>query len=161
MNRLKLCPTQAGYSVQFGGGVIAQRLNGGASRFEVDVLGASHTVNLSWTTDQGGYQYLMAFHRLWQRNPSQPFLARLIIDDHQARDYQCHFVPDTLMLSAKTGKAHTVTAQIEAKAKTPDYAFDQSIVDTWGTFPADSIGRLEQLVNVDLPDALENVESVT
>lgn len=161
MNRLRLCPTQSGYSVQFGGGVIAQRLNGGASRFEVDVLGASHTVNVSWTTDQGGYQYLMAFHRLWQRNPSQPFLARLIIDDHQARDYECHFVPDTLVLSAKTGKSHTVTAQIEARAITPDHDFDQSIVDAWESGMGGGSLELEQLVNVDLPDALENVESVT
>lgn len=161
MNRLKLCPTQAGYSVQFGNGVNSQQLNGGASRFEVDVLGASHTVNLSWTTGQAGYQYLMSFYRLWQRNPSQPFLARLIIDDHQMQDYDCHFVPATFMLSAKTGKAHTVTAQIEAKAITPDYDFDQSIVDAWESGIVGGLPDLEQLVNVDLPNALENVESMT
>lgn len=161
MNRLMLPPTEAGYTATFGGGVISQKLQGGASRFEVDVLGASHTVNLSWTTDQAGYQYLMAFYRLWQRNPSQPFLARLIIDDHQMQDYDCHFVPATLMLSAKSGKAHTVTAQIEAKAITPDYDFDQSLVDAWESGMGAGMPELEQLVNVDLPNALENVEGST
>ena len=161
MNRLMLKPTQAGYSVQYGNGVNSQQLNGGASRFEVDVLGASHTVNLSWTTGQAGYQYLMAFYRIWQQNPSQPFLARLIIDDHQMQDYDCHFVPATLMLAAKTGQAHTVTAQVEARAKTPDYDFDQSLVDAWESGAFDGVNQLEQLTNVDLPDALENVESVT
>ena len=145
MNRLMLPPTEAGYTATFGGGVISQKLQGGASRFEVDVLGASHMLSLSWLTDRAGYQYLMAFYRLWQRNPSQHFLAALIIDDHQLRDYECHFVPDS------------ISAQIEAKALTPDYVFDQSLVDTWGGFPSDGFAQLEQLVNVDLPDALEDL----
>ena len=157
MNRLMLPPTEAGYTATFGGGVISQKLQGGASRFEVDVLGASHMLSLSWLTDRAGYQYLMAFYRLWQRNPSQHFLARLIIDDHQLQDYECHFMPDTMNLNAVAGLSYSVSAQIEAKAVTPDYAFDQSIVDTWGTFPADGFAQLEQLVNVDLPDALEDL----
>lgn len=161
MNRLMLPPTEAGYTANFGGGVISQKLQGGASRFEVDVLGASHMLSLAWFTDRAGYQYLMAFYRLWQRNPSQPFLAALIIDDHQLQDYECHFMPDTMNLNAVAGLSYSVSAQIEAKAITPDYAFDQSLVDAWESGMGDGVPELEQLVNVDLPDALENVESVT
>lgn len=161
MNRLMLPPTEAGYTATFGGGVISQKLQGGASRFEVDVLGASHMLSLSWLTDRAGYQYLMAFYRLWQRNPSQHFLARLIIDDHQLQDYECHFMPDTMNLTAIAGLSYSVSAQIEARAKTPDYDFDQSLVDAWESGMGDGVPELEQLVNVDLPDALENVESVT
>lgn len=161
MNRLMLPPTEAGYTATFGGGVIGQKLQGGASRFEVDVLGASHMLSLSWFTNAAGYQYLMAFYRLWQRNPSQPFIAKLIIDDHQLRDYQCHFMPDTMNLVGTEGLSYSVSAQIEAKAKTPDYEFDQSLVDAWESGVVGGLPDLEQLVNVDLPDALENVESGT
>lgn len=157
MNRLMLPPTEAGYTATFGGGVISQKLQGGASRFEVDVLGASHMLSLSWLTNRAGYQYLMAFYRLWQRNPSQHFLARLIIDDHQLRDYECHFMPDSMSLTGVQGLSYSVSAQIEAKALTPDYVFDQSLVDAWAAFPADGFAQLEQLVNVDLPDALEDL----
>lgn len=161
MNRLMLPPTEAGYTANFGGGVISQKLQGGASRFEVDVLGASHMLSLAWFTNRAGYQYLMAFYRLWQRNPSQPFIAQLIIDDHQLRDYQCHFMPDAMTLGGVQGLSYSVSAQIEARAITPDYAFDQSIVDAWESGIVGGVPELEQLVNVDLPDALENVESVT
>lgn len=161
MNRLMLPPTEAGYTATFGGGVISQKLQGGASRFEVDVLGASHMLSLSWLTDRAGYQYLMAFYRLWQVNPSQPFIAELIIDDHQLQEYECHFMPDTMTLVGVQGLSYSVSAQIEAEAITPDIVFDQAIVDAWESGMGVGMPELERLVNVDLPDALENVESVT
>lgn len=160
MNRLMLAPTENGYSVQFGNVVNSQQLQGGQSRFEVDILGASNIVAVSWLTDAGGYQYLSAFHRLWQRNPSQAFLVELIIDDHALQEYECRFVPSSFSLASLQGLAYTVNAQLEVKAKAPDEVFDQAIVDAWDGGSNDWAGQLEQLTNSDLPDALENTEEV-
>jgi hypothetical protein len=157
MNRLMLAPLQAGYSVQLGNDVISQRLEGGASRHERATIGSSHTVNLQWACPLGDYQYLMAFYRIWQRNPSQAFVMRLVIDAHVAQDYQCHFVPESIQLTSKSGAIHYVSAQVEAKALIPDDLFDEAIVTTWNAGLEDSLPLLEQLVNQDLPDALENL----
>ena len=83
MNRLKYCVTQSGYTAKVGDGVISQKLDGGASTSSLKNV--SHTANVQWVVGEGGYQYLMAFYRVWRRTPSQPFIARLIIDDGVAR----------------------------------------------------------------------------
>lgn len=160
MNRLVLKPTAAGYSAQIGLSVLMQQLEGGAPRFERNILGVSHTVSVAWTTDAGGYQYLLAFYRVWERNPSQPFLMGLIIEDHQMQDYECQFLPNSLLLSSKTGGVFNVSAQITAKALAADEIFDQAIVDAWDSGANDWTGQLDQLTNSDLPDALENTEEV-
>lgn len=161
MNRLVLKPTAAGYSAQIGLSVLMQQLEGGAPRFERNILGMSHTVSVAWTTDAAGYQYLLAFYRVWERNPSEPFLMSLIIEDHQMQDYECQFLPNSLALGSKTGGVFNVSAQITAKALAADEVFDQSIVDAWESGAFGSLNQLEQLTNADLPDALENVEPLT
>lgn len=153
MNRLQVCPLQAGYTVQYGNDTISQRLEGGASRFERAVIGTSHMAALNFALSEGGYQYLMAFFRVWQRNPSQPFIAALIIDDHQMADYQCWFMPDSISLTAKNGAVFYVSAMVEVKAMAADAEFDQAIIDGY-----DLINPLEKLANIQLADALENAE---
>lgn len=156
MQRLMLTPTAAGYDAQIGGLVLMQQLDGGQPRFERDVLGASHSVSLAWATSAAGYQYLLAFYRVWLRNPSQPFIARLIIEDHAMRDYQCQFMPNTFALSSKSGPVYNVGAQITAKALSSDDDVDNAIVMLWAAGAQDGeLPALEKLANVDLPDALD------
>lgn len=156
MNRLKYCVTQSGYSAKLGNGVISQKLDGGASRYRRSLKNPSHSVSVQWVVGEAGYQYLMAFYRVWRRNPNQAFLAKLVIDDTPAQDYQCYFA-DSPALSSKQGLIFTVSAQLEVKPLKEDETFDDFIVsvadDSNGAL-WDWVNPLDELVNIDLPNAL-------
>lgn len=165
MHKLKKCPKQEGYTFQLGNGVIRQKLDGGASRFENDIIGASHTVAVNWVVGYGDYQYLLAFYRVWERNPAMPFLADLIIDDAPLAEYECSFI-DPIQFGGKNGKVFMLSAQLEVKAKirtAQDDAIDDLIVSVRDQDQDLSklTNPLEKLANKDLRDALENVEDVT
>lgn len=153
LNRLAYCVQQSGYTVDFGNDVIAQNLDGGPSRYRRDIRRNSHLVSVSWVVKLRGYQYLTAFHRVWMRNPSQPFLAKLIIDD-ELKDYECFF-KSAIQLNSKNGPVYTLSAQLEINALIADDAMDDALVATGGS--ADIFEPLEELVNEDMPNALGGV----
>lgn len=155
LNRMMYCSTQQGYSANIGDGVIAQELDGGAPRYRRALKGVMHVVNSRWVVTSAGYQYLMAFYRVWERNPSQPFLAKLCIDNPAVEDYQCFF-DGGLTLNEKNGKFFIVTAKLRVKPLKIDPAVDDIIVEAGnsGTDLAALLNPLEILVNVDLPNAL-------
>lgn len=161
MNRLKYCVTQSGYSAKLGDGVISQKLDGGASRYRRSLKNVAHSVSVQWVIQEAGYQYLMAFYRVWRRKPNQPFIATLVIDDAPVQDYQCFFT-ESPTLSSKQGLVFTVTATLEVKPLVEDEDMDDLIVE-FGNESNDDLGSLtnplEKLVNVDLPDALENLDA--
>ena len=155
MHKLKYCPLQSGYTAQIGDGVISQELDGGAPRFRKALKGTYHTANVSWVVSEQGYQYLMAFYRVWARHPSQRFLARLCIDNAPVEDYECYF-SSSPMLSGKEAKIFTVTAVLRVKPLKADNSVDDLFVAI-GDGEVDSLNLfnpLEELVNEDLPDAL-------
>lgn len=160
MHKLKTRPTQSGYSVQHGSNVQMQQLDGGAPRLGIFTKKASHSVNVQFVVDKAGYQYLCAFYRVWLRNPSQPFLADLVIDgEAPLQQYQCFFVPGSFQLSSKNGQAHTVVAQLIVPALNTDDDLDDllvSIGDADGSV-ADLVNPLQQIANHDLPDALDGI----
>lgn len=159
MHKLKLRPTQAGYSVQPGSNVLMQQLDGGAPRFGVFTKKSSHQVNVQWVVNKAGYQYLFAFYHVWLRNPAQPFLVDLVIDGEATlQQYQCFFMPASFQLNSKVGVAHMVSAQLIAKAINRNTAIDDLIVNVGdeGVLLAELLSPLEHLVNHALPDALES-----
>lgn len=160
MNKLKYCVTQSGYTAKVGDGVISQRLDGGASRYRRSLKNVSHTVNVQWVVGKGGYQYLMAFYRVWRRTPSQPFIARLLVDDGEVQDYKCFFI-ESPSLTNKEGNVHTVSAQLEVKPQPEDEAMDDLIVEIGNEGGSDDlwdwVNPLEELVNEDLPAAMEGL----
>lgn len=158
LNRMKYCVTQSGYSAQVGDGVISQSLDGGAPRYRRQIKGAVSTAGVQWVVDAGTYQYLMAFYRVWCRNPAQPFLCKLCIDNAPVEDYECYFA-SALKLDSKVAGVYTVTATLTVKRLKTNDAMDDLIV-AFGNEDqnlAEFMNPLEQLVNVDLPDALENI----
>lgn len=157
LNSLMYCSTYQGYSVSLGNGVISQVLDGGADRYRRALKGVPHTVNSRWVVTEYGYQYLMAFYRVWQRNPNKPFYAKLCIDDSELRDYQCFFdANSSLMLAEQRGNLFVVTATLKAKPSKIDPDMDDIIVEVGntGTDLAALLNPLEKLVNEDLPKAL-------
>ena len=161
MNRLKYCVTQSGYSAKLGDGVVSQELDGGAARYRRSLKNVAHVVNVQWIVKEGGYQYLMAFYRVWRRAPNQSFLAKLIVDDALAQDYQCYF-KSSPTLSEKNGKIFTVTAQLQVNPLSENTAMDDLLVKYGNESSddlADLVNPLEKLVNEDLPEALENLDA--
>ena len=160
LNRMMYCSTQEGYSANIGDGVISQILDGGADRYRRSLKGVMHTVNSRWVVNESGYQYLMAFYRVWARNPSQPFIAKLCVDNAPVEDYECFF-SGSPTLSSKEAKVYTVTATLKVKPLPVDEAMDDLIVGA-GNEAGDLsalMNPLEKLVNEDLPNALENFDA--
>lgn len=154
LNRLAYCVQQSGYTVDFGTSVIAQELEGGPSRYRVDSKNNVHYVNSTWVVSAKGYQYLIAFFHVWQRNPSQPFLAKLIIDNAVLDEYECFFRNGGFRLDSKNGRIYTVSATLEVAAKLRDDVFDDTLVMLGNDQVLDVLNPLEKLVNEDLPNAL-------
>lgn len=158
MKKLVLPPNENGYQPTMGNGVISTPALKGPPRQRVDFVGAVHRLNLSWTLTQAEMQLLLAFWSYWQRNP-QLFLMDLIIDDVVMQEYQVRFDTDSGSLTwSKQGNAWFPSIPVIAIPNLRDEAFDESIIDLWsvGTLPS-VLADLDKLVNVALPDALENL----
>lgn len=130
MRKLKIQPNQAGYSIERGNTVLFQELEGGAGRYDRDIQRKSHTVNVSWTVNSAKYEYLQAFYMVWVQNPSEAFLADLIIDSSELAEYQCYF-RSPINLNNKVGGTYTVGAVLEVLAIAPDVAEAIALIDGW------------------------------
>lgn len=159
LNRMKYCVSQSGYSVQLGDGVISQQLDGGAPRYRRALKSMVHTVAVQWVVQEAGYQYLMAFWRVWARCPSQPFLCKLCIDDAPVEDYQCYF-SGSPKLAGKEANVYTVTATLTVRPlATNDDADDLLVaIGNQGVNLSEFLNPFEHLVNTDLPNALEDLK---
>lgn len=159
LNRMMYCTTQSGYSAQIGDGVITQQLDGGAPRFRRALKGTVHSAAVQWVVQSAGYQYLMAFYRVWARNPSQPFLCQLCIDDAPVQDYECYF-SGSPKLAGKEGSVFTVTATLIVKPLQTEDALDDLLVAVGNQNQDLSVlmNPLEKLVNTNLPNAMEGIK---
>ncbi|MDQ9022680.1 hypothetical protein RFI02_16330 [Acinetobacter sichuanensis] len=153
LNKLAYCVQQSGYTVSHGNNVIVQELEGGSSRYRRGINNNSHTVNVNWVVNKTGYDYLVAFYNLWTYNPSKPFLALLIIDDSDLKEYKCFF-KSGFQLDSKEGNVFKVSATFEVQANRRDKNLDQSIVDLGNEGLINSYINIEKVPNVWLPNAL-------
>ena len=103
-------------------------LDGGAPRFRRALKGIVHSGNVSWTVNANGYQYLMAFYRVWARNPNQPFLIDLCVDNGVVEPYEAFF-DGSPSLTEKNGNLFSVSATLIVNPNTFPLA---------STFPMDT-----------------------
>lgn len=159
MNSFALCPLQAGYSFKPANNMIEQSLMGGFARQRVVFVNNAHVASASVMLEtKAKQQYFWAFWRAHTLNP-KPFLWRLWTDWHELQDHTCQFIGDSLNVNERNGVVFSVSFQVRCKPlNNGDLVFDQAIVDAWETGDAVQFANLlEQLVNTDLPNALENV----
>lgn len=158
MNSFALCPLQDGYTPQPANNMLEQALMGGFARQRVQFVNNVHTVNATVSVpDKAHQQYFWAFWRSHTLNP-RPFLWRLTVDDADMTTYQCQFVADSVQVQERNGIPYRISFSVRCKPKPVDYEFDQSIIDAWETGNSAALfNLLEKLVNVDLPNALENL----
>lgn len=86
---LPLAPIRDDYSFVPGNGVVSTRLDGGASRQRLDVIGSSHTVEMQWLLTGLKYTILMGFFRDTLAEGSLPFLASLLTDIRTLTTVKC------------------------------------------------------------------------
>lgn len=114
MTTLIIPPDSSSYAAARGDEVLSVKLDGGASKFRLDILNAAFLVDATWILDRDGYEYINAFYRTATGHGSLPFSVELILDTPLPVLYaECHFVPGSLKLSAQSGFSYTVSAQIE------------------------------------------------
>ena len=120
---LLLVPDSASYAGKFGAEAVATKLDGGASRYRSDFLGATFIVDVQWTCNLTNYNYLTAFFRTAVNRGADPFIIGLLLDSGIAQNYTVHFVPATFGLISFAGDTYVVGAQLEA---IPDPTYDDS-----------------------------------
>lgn len=162
MNSLALKPLLAGYVPSIGNGVLEQQLLGGFARQRVQFVNNVHTVNASVSLhDEARQQYFWAFWRIHTLKP-QPFLWGLMCDDYEIRTYMCQFVPESLQVGERSGKNYKVSFTVRCKPlNNNQFEIDEAIIALWetGDQVIDFLSEFEKLVNVSLPDALEDLEA--
>ena len=158
MNSFALRPLNRGMTFQPANNLLEQQLVGGFARQRVQFVNNVHTVSATVSLhDKARQQYFWAFWRSHTLNP-RPFLWRLMIDDTEMTTYQCQFVANSIQVQERNGVVYRASFSVRCKPKPVDYEFDQSIIDAWESGSGSEIvNLLEKLVNVDLPNALENL----
>ena len=159
MNSFALCPLQSGYMFKPASNMIEQALVGGFARQRLVFINNVHVASTSVLLDtKAKQQYFWAFWRAHTLNP-KPFLWRLWTDWHEMQTHTCQFVADSLSVNERNGVILSVSFEVRCKPlNNGDLAFDEAIVNAWESGDGVAFANLlEQLVNTDLPNALENV----
>lgn len=150
----KYIPLQAGYTAEADCGVTTQQLENGPPRFRKVSSNNISTVACSFNFDELGYQYCMAFYRIWMRTPSKPFLVEMFIDDPEVKKYHCWFVPNSVKLTGMNGLRYKVSVQFFVESEWRDPSRDDVIVGLVNKDQAEIFNPLDKLANIDMPENL-------
>jgi hypothetical protein len=125
---LQLPPDQASYAFTPSASSVATQLDGGASRFRADQLGAAIVLTVQWTLNAFNFDYLMAFYRTAITYGSDPFTISLILDSDAPQAYTAHFMPGTFNLISQSGNTYIVGGTIEAIPNSAYASGDAAII---------------------------------
>jgi hypothetical protein len=131
MASLPVCllpPDQDTYAYTPNASFISTQLDGGASRFRADQLGAAIVFTIQWTLSAFNYAYLMAFYRTAINYGSLPFLIDLILDDGTMRQYTVHMLPATFNMVSQAGQSYVMGCTLEVLPNTAYAANDAAII---------------------------------
>lgn len=124
LQKLLLSPDQNSYKVDFGQTTLSTQLQGGASRFRSDQLGAALKLDAQWTCNRKNYEYITAFFRTAINFGADPFLIDLIADSGLLQVYTVHFMPGTFALIQQQGSTFVVGASLEIVPDSSYYTGD-------------------------------------
>lgn len=160
MRKFIIPPDKAGYSISDPNSVVSTQVASGANRYRRDMFGARSTVTVQWTCDPGEYQYVKMFFRAILNEGSLPFLIDMVLDHApELTEHEAYFVPGSLKLSSHMGWTYVVSAQLDVKPKEItqgdiDYV---AVFESFGPYFPMFEDLLNTIINVSLPEALENV----
>lgn len=125
---LLLPPDQNGYKADYGLTGISTRLDGGASRFRADQLGAAFSLAVQWTCNKKNFEYLSAFYRTAVNYGALPFTLSLLLDAGIMQAYTAHFLPGTFSLDQQFGNTYVVSAKLEVLPDASYTAGDAALI---------------------------------
>ena len=155
MDLLNLTPSRSRYSLREGSPNLTTRLKGGLSRSRRDLVDMSYSATVSWRVGPQAYAALCDFY---ETHRGVTFLLDLIVDQPELTRHQVNFEPGTFRLESVSGSAYVVSATLEVRPLAVDESVDEAVMDLFEIYGAETgalLALLEQLVNVDLPEALE------
>lgn len=160
MYKLIISPEQASYVVTDGSEVVSTKLDGGASSYRRDIIGATSLVNCLWQIGPDDYTYLRMFYNSGTMKGSLPFLVDLLLDNPFTEEFTAHFVAGTMKLQQQVGNTYYVYAQLEVQPILADDEFNISYIEMVQDYGSIVnilawLNEFETLSNVDLPNALE------
>ncbi len=154
-------PENSAYSVTDGKEVVATQLDGGASRYRRDILGATSTVNVSWILGPDEYKYLRSFYRALTLKGAKPFLIDLILDEPTFTEHKSYFIPGSMQLTAQKGLTYWISAQLEVAPAEIDYEAEADFAVIYSNFGANwettfppFDDELNTLINIEIPNDL-------
>jgi hypothetical protein len=115
MLKLIIPPDNSSYNVTDGDSVVSVKLDGGASRYRSDKLGATSAVDVVWIVDKSGFEYLRAFYRGASISGALPFTIDLILDSADVTEHKSYFKQGTFKLVEQRGLSYTVSASLEVE----------------------------------------------
>lgn len=128
MHKLRLRPNRDSYAVTDGTTFKQTKLEGGASRFRKDLLGAARVVDVSWLLNPSQYRYFTSFYNTTLKDGSESFKIDLLLDNPHLTEHVAHFIQDTKKLAGQSGLGHTVSAQLEVMPLRTNPDLDEAIV---------------------------------
>lgn len=156
MRKLYLVPDADGYSSADGEETVGTRLQGGAGRYRRDQLGATKSVNVTWTMNPEQYAYWRAFYATVTASGSLAFLCDLLSEDGNGPTEQiCNFVPGSINMPSQRGLTYVQTAQLEVRPLPRDIDYDNSIISLYEStdgMGGDVLFSIDHLVNVVAPE---------
>jgi hypothetical protein len=157
MRKLILVPEASGYTSTDGQSSIRIALAGGAGRNRLDKIGASKTVNASWSMNQSEYQYWRSFYRTVTKEGALPFTCDLLSEDGTGvKEHVCSFIPGTVTMPNQIGLNYVQQAQLEVTPLPINEDSDNAVVLIFEITNGDANGwyaALEKLATVTIPQA--------
>lgn len=147
MEKLTLPPDQTSYFVKDGVEVVSTSLDGGASRYRTDIIGASSIVNVLWSCNPNQYRYLKGFFNITADKGANAFLVDLYMDREILTEHEAHFVAGSFKLASQKGNQFVITAQLEAVPITLTTS-EKSFEEEWISFYADTGLSLPEIITV-------------
>jgi len=158
LRKFGLLPDSATYKVSEGADAIRTKLDGGLGRYRLDVIGATKTVEVQWSLNRAGYNYVRAFYNSYANLSGSPFLIDLIIDDQAPEEHTAYILPESFSLASHRGLLYVVKATLEVKPIKRTEGYYELIVtlfDEYGSNydqeASDVFDALSNLVNIKLP----------
>lgn len=154
MTKLTLVPSSEGYSATDGFTVVSNKLDGGASRYRLDMLDAWASVDVTWTCNPEQFEYLRFFYRSITKTGSIPFTVDLAMDRPELTTHDAYFVPGSFRTTGVEGLLFTVSAQLEVKPL--PITNEAALTYLYTTFSSPTAftsfeDRLNTVVNTSLP----------
>lgn len=154
-------PDNSSYAVSDGKEVVSTKLDGGASRYRRDILGATSTVDVVWILGPDEYKYLRSFYRALCVTGSRPFLIDLILDEPTLTEHKAYFIPASVRLTGQKGLTYWVSAQLEVYPAEMDMQAEADFAAIYGEFGKNwqndfpiFENSLDLLTNIEIPGAL-------